>query len=51
MDLYAMEKTGIIIVDDHRLFRSGLKYILEATEKYEVLAEASDGFELLECLR
>jgi DNA-binding NarL/FixJ family response regulator len=45
-----MEKTGIIIVDDHRLFRSGLKYILEATEKYEVLAEASDGFELLELL-
>jgi DNA-binding NarL/FixJ family response regulator len=45
-----MKKPGIIVVDDHRLFRSGLKYILEATEKYEVLAEASNGFELLEVL-
>lgn len=45
-----MEKPGIIIVDDHRLFRSGLKYILEATDKYQVLAEASNGFELLELL-
>jgi len=46
-----MEKPGIILVDDHRLFRSGLKYILEATDKYQVLAEASNGLELLELLK
>jgi DNA-binding NarL/FixJ family response regulator len=45
-----MEKPGIIIVDDHRLFRSGLKYILDASDKYKVIAEASNGFELLELL-
>jgi DNA-binding NarL/FixJ family response regulator len=45
-----MEKPGIIIVDDHRLFRSGLKYILDATNNYQIIAEASNGFELLELL-
>jgi len=45
-----MEKPGIIIVDDHRLFRSGLKYILDESGKYQVIAEASNGFELLEIL-
>ena len=45
-----MEKPGIIIVDDHRLFRSGLKYILDASDKYQVIAEASNGIELLALL-
>jgi DNA-binding NarL/FixJ family response regulator len=45
-----MDIPGIIIVDDHRLFRSGLKYMLESTGKYKVLAEASNGFEFLELL-
>ncbi|MBN2814120.1 MAG: response regulator transcription factor [Bacteroidales bacterium] len=46
-----MKKTGLILVDDHRLFRSGLKHILEATGKYAVLAEASNGIEFLELLK
>lgn len=46
-----MKKTGLMLVDDHRLFRSGLKYILEATGKYVVLAEASNGIEFLELLK
>lgn len=45
-----MEKPGIIIVDDHRLFRSGLKFIIDASDNYQVIAEASNGFELLEVL-
>jgi len=45
-----METPGIIIVDDHRLFRSGLKYLLESTGKFKVLAEASNGFELMNLL-
>jgi DNA-binding NarL/FixJ family response regulator len=45
-----MEKPGIIIVDDHRLFRSGLKYILDESDKYQVLAQASNGIELMELL-
>jgi len=45
-----MEKPGIIIVDDHRLFRSGLRYILDASNKYAVIAEASNGLELINLL-
>jgi DNA-binding NarL/FixJ family response regulator len=45
-----MKKPGIIIVDDHNLFRSGLKYILEDSNQYQVIAEASNGVELLELL-
>lgn len=37
-------------MDDHRLFRSGIKYILESSGKYEVVGEAANGFELLELL-
>jgi DNA-binding NarL/FixJ family response regulator len=46
-----MEKPGILLVDDHQLFRSGLKYIIEETHKYEILGEASNGFELLNFLK
>jgi len=46
-----MQKPGIILVDDHTLFRNGLKFILEDSGKYSVIAEASNGFELLELLK
>ena len=46
-----MKKPGIIIVDDHKLFRSGLKYILEESNLYQVMAEASNGLEFLDLLR
>lgn len=46
-----MKKPGIIIVDDHKLFRSGLKYILEESNLYHVIAEASNGEELLDLLK
>jgi DNA-binding NarL/FixJ family response regulator len=45
-----MAKPGIIIVDDHRLFRSGLRYILVESGKYQVIGEASNGTEFLELL-
>jgi DNA-binding NarL/FixJ family response regulator len=45
-----MKKPGIIIVDDHKLFRSGLKYILEESNLYHVIAEASNGQEFLDLL-
>jgi len=46
-----MKKPGLIIVDDHKLFRSGLKYILEESDLYHVLAEASNGAEFLDLLK
>jgi DNA-binding NarL/FixJ family response regulator len=45
-----MKKPGIIIVDDHKLFRSGLKYILEDSDQYQVIGEASNGMEFLNLL-
>lgn len=45
-----MDLPGIIIVDDHRLFRSSLKFLLEASGRYRVLSEASNGKELIAVL-
>lgn len=46
-----MKKYRIFIVDDHTLFRSGLKYILEATDQYVIIGEATNGAEFLTLLR
>jgi len=43
-------KTKIIIVDDHKLFRNGLRFILNEIEGVEVIGEASNGKEYLELL-
>ncbi len=40
----------IILVDDHSLFRRGLRSLLECYDNYEVVAEASSGEEFLEIL-
>jgi DNA-binding NarL/FixJ family response regulator len=42
---------GIVLADDHVLFRRGVKKIIEEMEGLEVLGEASDGLELLELLK
>lgn len=35
----------ILIIDDHTLFRSGLKSLIQRESRYEVVAEAADGLE------
>jgi len=35
----------ILLVDDHSLFRSGIKSLLESQDGFEVVGEASDGLE------
>jgi len=40
-------KTRIVIIDDHRLFREGVKRILQFEEQFEVVAEGTDGNEAL----
>lgn len=46
-----MEKTcKIILVDDHTLFRNGLRGLLSACEGYEVVGEATSGEEFLAML-
>ena len=46
-----MDKNRVIIVDDHQLFRNGLKFILSEIEQLDVIAEASNGVEFLEILK
>jgi len=44
------EKINIIIVDDHKLFRLGIKSMLADYEDIVVIGEASNGQELLNML-
>jgi len=40
----------ILLVDDHTLFRNGLRILLNTVEKYDVVGEAANGQEFLELL-
>ena len=40
-------KIKIIVVDDHEIFRSGLNFVLNQHDKFEVIAEACNGKEFL----
>jgi len=44
-------KTKIIIVDDHPLFREGMKLLIEKEGMGEVVAEAENGKEFLDLLK
>jgi DNA-binding NarL/FixJ family response regulator len=41
----------IVLVDDHALFRQGIKKIIEEVDDLQVVGEAKDGLELLELLK
>ncbi|WP_205685290.1 response regulator [Bacillus salacetis] len=42
-----MMATNIVIIDDHQLFREGVKRILEFEPSFNVLAEGDDGSEAI----
>lgn len=46
-----MGRYGIVLADDHALFRQGLRRILDGVGDLEVVGEAGDGRELLTLLR
>lgn len=46
-----MEKIKVIVTDDHGLFRKGVISLIEEDKKIEVIAEASNGKELMEILK
>lgn len=46
-----MDTISILIVDDHTLFRRGIRKMLEAEEDMEVVGEASNGREALRFAR
>ncbi|WP_449355476.1 response regulator [Virgibacillus natechei] len=37
------KRTGIVLIDDHKLFREGVKRILEFEPTFEIVAEGDDG--------
>ncbi|MGM8215136.1 response regulator [Bacillaceae bacterium W0354] len=39
--------TDIVLIDDHKLFREGVKRILEFEKEFRVIAEGSDGSEAI----
>ena len=43
--------TKIAIIDDHQLFREGVKRILEFEKSFEVVAEGDDGSEALQLVK
>ncbi|HEY4785918.1 MAG TPA: response regulator transcription factor [Bacteroidales bacterium] len=45
-----MSAVNIIIVDDHSLFRNGMKLLLSSAGNFNIMAEASNGKEFLEQL-
>lgn len=45
------ERRKIVIIEDHPLFREGIKTILDRTQRYEVVAEAGTGQEGLRMVR
>ena len=45
-----MKKQKIIIVDDHKIFRKGLKIVISDSELSEVVAEASSGEDFLKII-
>jgi DNA-binding NarL/FixJ family response regulator len=44
-------KKQIFIVEDHRLFREGLKAMLSPNSEYEIAGEAEDGLEAVRLIR
>lgn len=46
-----MKNFEILLVDDHAIFRKGIRKIIEEIEGVAVCGEASDGLELLELLK
>ncbi len=43
-----MDRTRILIVDDHEIFRRGLRSLLESRPEIEICGEATNGIEAVE---
>lgn len=41
----------IVLADDHRIFRDGLKSLLSENQNFEIIGEACSGIELLQLLK
>lgn len=43
-----MDRVRLLLADDHRMFRQGLREVLERKSDFEIVGEASNGREVLE---
>jgi DNA-binding NarL/FixJ family response regulator len=43
----AMPKIRVLLADDHKLFRAGIRSLLQTLDDFEVVAEAADGRDAL----
>jgi len=43
-----MQRARILIVDDHEIFRQGLRSLIEPLEQFEICGEAANGYEAIE---
>jgi DNA-binding NarL/FixJ family response regulator len=46
-----MQKITVMIVDDHPVFRQGLRRVLESEDDLDVIAEVADGIEAMQLAR
>ena len=44
---FAMAKYRIVIVEDHKILREGLKALVRSNEDFQIVAEAGDGLEAI----
>jgi DNA-binding NarL/FixJ family response regulator len=47
----AMSAIRVMLVDDHKLFRAGIRSLLQTVSGVEVVAEAGDGREALHLIK
>src|SRR3989339_1774834 len=45
-----VQKRKIVIAEDHKILREGLKSLLRTTEDLEIVGEAADGLEAIQCV-
>lgn len=50
-DEAAKKKINVIIVDDHDIFRKGLRMMLEEIPEVKIIDEAANGYEFMELLK